>query len=130
MDKWEFLILRAQLAGIKTEDTGTHVIFRTNYGDSLRVLKEMESGEQDAATWLLARGVNLPGWDTWPDDDCTDEGGHDWELMEDGALRCTYCGVYERGGSMDRLMTWPDEQAEMRADIAAEKAAYDYEVGR
>lgn len=30
--------------------------------------------------------------------------GHDWEMQEDGALRCSNCGVVERGGSMDRLL--------------------------
>ena len=30
--------------------------------------------------------------------------GHDWELMEDGSLRCSNCGIIERGGAMDRLL--------------------------
>lgn len=33
-----------------------------------------------------------------------EEAGHDWELMDDGSLRCTNCGVHERGGATDRLL--------------------------
>lgn len=34
--------------------------------------------------------------------------GHDWEQIEDGSLRCSNCGVNERGG-LDRFYRAPED---------------------
>lgn len=74
MNKWEYLIHRAILAGIDVNDSGYSVEFcyPTDVGDNVAVFSKVaphqgKSGEEAAGEWLLAQYVNLPGWELpWP----------------------------------------------------------------
>ena len=66
-DEWEFLKLRAELAGLFVQDSGVSVEFRVRAKRELGI--DMQSGIfqretelQEAGEWLKSHNVNLPGW--------------------------------------------------------------------
>ena len=71
MTKWEYLIHRALLAGIKVDDSGYSVQFQDGSccaTFSKVVPHQGRPGVDAAAQWLMKEcDVNLPGWELpWP----------------------------------------------------------------
>lgn len=63
-NRWEFLKLRAQLAGIFVREHGNRIQF-DNGGTDIATCTKDDTDYARAVEWLTGQGVNLPNWESW-----------------------------------------------------------------
>src|SRR6185312_4554176 len=95
MTKWEFLIWRAKLAGIKVEDNGGNVLFEQQCDGFVNALVWTYEQIDMGADWLKQADVTLPGWELpWPDPPKT------WEQAKENAAAFNAASL----SSLDRFL--------------------------